>query len=453
MNKTTLRREGIVSRPIGRELVKLTLPMLYALVAIMGLGLVDSFFISFLGTPQLAAIGFIIPITSTINSLGLGMGMAVSSLNSKLIGAQRMDEAARLITDGFYLTALIALLANAALFWQLDTVFSLMGASIATRDFIDAYMHIWIVAGPLAMLTMVAASTFRSLGDTHTSAKITISMTVCNMLLDPLLIFGLGPIPAMGMQGAALATVLAITLGCSIGMYQLAFVERLLLRAVPLWRDFKHNLAALMEIATPAVLANAIIPLTAAVLTRLVAEFGTDAVAGFGVGARIEAFSLLIVYALSSTLPMFIGQNLGAQKPERVRAAIDIAFRFVLLLQLAIYVVLALGGPVIAGWFSDSPAVQQTIIQFLWIVPLSNGLTGVVVLINVAVNVLGRPKLALYINIARLCVFYVPMAWIGGQLGGLMGLYIGIAAGNCAAWLLAITLLKRTLKQVGVPAN
>ena len=424
--------------------------MLYALVAVMGLGLVDSYFISFLGTQELAAIGFIVPITSIVTSLGLGLGMAISSLNSKLIGAGRIDSAARLITDGFYLAAVVAAIAVGLLTWQLETVFRLIGADQATLPYIFEYMHTWLFAAPLTMFTMVCASTFRSLGDTATSARIAISMTVSNMILDPLLIFGLGPFPELGMQGAALATVIAVCLSCSIGFFELGVRERFLLAVLPHWHQLKHNLKQLLEIAIPAVLANTIVPLTAAVLTKLVAMLGTDAVAGFGVGTRIEAFSLMIVYALSSTLPMFIGQNLGADKPERVRQAILVAFKFVLIFQLIIYLLLLLAAEPIAALFSDETSVRSAITTFLWIVPLSYGLSGVVILVNVSMNVLGKPRLALYINIIRLLCFYLPFAYVGALLAGLSGLFIGIAIGNVAAFAFAGLLFKRTLSELKI---
>ena len=448
--KTAQRRQDIISQPIAGQLIKLTIPMLYALIAIMGLGLVDSYFISYLGTGELAAIGFIIPIASLITSLGLAMGMAISSLNSKLIGADQMDQAARLITDGFYMTTALAVVAVGLLIWQLEAIFRLVGANQITLVSIKSYMGVWIFAAPLILLNMACASTFRSIGDTATSAKLAVSMTLTNIILDPLLIFGLGPFPKMGMQGAALATVIAVLLSTGIGFYQLAVKEKLLLAAIPAWQSFKNNFRQLLEIAVPAVLANAIIPITAAVLTGFVAIYGTDAVAGFGVGMRIEQVALLITFALSSTLPMFIGQNLGAQKPERVLAATRMAFRFVIFFQLAVYILLIISARTIAGLFSDESSVQNTIINFLWIVPLSHGLSGVVVLINVSVNVLGRPRVALYINVLRLFLIYIPLAWLGSRWYGLNGLFAGVAIGNCITYVLATSLLNHTLKELSI---
>jgi putative MATE family efflux protein len=416
----------------------------------MSLGLVDSYFISFLGTDQLAAIGFIMPITFIVTSVALGLGMAISSLTSRLIGAERMGLAARLITDGFYLTAITALLVTLFLSLTLERVFLLIGADQNTLPYIYQYMHIWLFGTVVLMVTQVCSSTFRALGDTKTSAIIAISMTLINLILDPLLIFGVGPFPELGMQGAALATVIAVMVASIIGLYQLAVKERLLLRSLPTLEGFKGNFKQLVEIAIPAVLANAIVPITAAMLTTLVSRFGTDTVAGFGVGSRIEAVSLMIVYAMSATLPMFIGQNLGAGKPARVVAALSLSFKFIIILQLLIYAALMIFSGSIAALFSAEIVVQETIVLFLVIVPISYGLSGVVILINVSMNVLGKPKIALYINLLRLTVLYFPLAYFGSQVYGIKGLFVGVAIGNCLAFCLAIILLKRALREVNV---
>jgi putative MATE family efflux protein len=424
--------------------------MLFALVAIMSLGLVDSYFISYLGTAQLAAIGFIMPITFIVTSIALGLGMAISSLTSKLIGAQRIGLAARLISDGFYLTIVTALVVTILLSVALEKIFILIGADTNTLPHIYDYMHVWLFGTVLTMITQVCASTFRALGDTKTSAVIAISMTLTNLVLDPLLIFGIGPFPELGMKGAALATFLAVTVSTAIGLFQLGVKERLLLPTLPSLKTFKHNFSQLLGIGVPAVLANAIVPITAAMLTTLVANFGSDAVAGFGVGSRIEAVSLMIVYAMSSTLPMFIGQNLGAEKLDRIVTALKLSFKFVVVFQFVIYLLLAFLAMPIASSFSDDQGVRETIVWFLLIVPISYGLSGVIVLINVSMNVLGKAKIALYINLFRLFALYFPLAYIGSQTFELKGLFIGIAIGNCLAFCLAILILKRVLRQANI---
>ena len=424
--------------------------MLFALIAIMGLGLVDSYFISFLGTVELAAIGFVMPITFLVTSIALGFGMAISSLTSKLIGAERTDLAARLITDGFYLTFISSIVVSVLIILNLSPLFIALGADAETMPAIMDYMNTWSIGIVFMMITQVCSSTFRALGDTTTSAWIAMSMTIINLILDPVLIFGVGPIPALGMHGAAIATVISVLVSTVIGLYHIAIKEKLLLIKLPSSHEFKKSTTQLLEIAIPAILANVIVPLTAVVLTIIVAKFGINAVAGFGVGIRIEALSLIVVYAMSSTIPMFIGQNLGAKKNDRIIKALKISFRFVLIFQLIVYLVLALCSGIISEKFSNQALVQQTIEYFLLIIPVSYGLSGVVILINVSMNVLGKPKLALYINLIKLFALCLPLALIGAYLYGLKGLFVSIALANMLAFIVAAWLLRISLVELEI---
>ncbi len=445
------RRTAITEGDISQQLVRLTLPMLLAIIAIMGLGVVDSYFISFLGTNQLAAIGFSLPVTSVVTSIALGLGMAISSLTSRLIGENRGDQAARLISDGIIITIGFAILVAILLLFTQERIFLALGARPEIIPFIQSFMRVWLLGVPFIMLTMVYSSTFRAIGDTSSSAKIAIVMTLANVVLDPIFIFGIGPIPAFGIAGAAIATVCATLIAFIFASYRLGVVEKLLVISTFTLQSFRTNAAKLTEIAVPAVLANSIVPLIATALTAIIAVLGTDAVAGFGVAARLEAMSLIMVYALSSTLPMFIGQNLGAKKLERITDAVRISFRFVFVLQLAIAALLVLFGSMIAGAFTDDPAVAEVMILFLAIVPFSHSLAGNTILINVAMNVLGKPRWALYINLARLLCLTVPLAYVGLQIAGLYGLFLGIVLGNILAYVLAQLLFNKVLDSHSIP--
>ena len=452
VGKSSAQRSiAITQAPIAGQLVSLTLPMLLALVSIMGLGVVDSYFVSFLGTTELAAIGFTTPVTAVITSIALGLGMAISSLTSRLIGEQDTANAARLISDGFILTFVVALLSVSVLWLLQEAIFTTLGARSNTFAFIQEYMNIWLLGAPLIMGTQVSSSTFRALGDTGSAARIAILMTTANMLLDPLFIFGWGPIPAFGVAGAATATVVAVLIAFAYSIYHLNVVERVILLTLPAIDALITNLRLLLGIAVPAVLANAIVPLIATVLTTVVAALGTSVVAGFGVAARLEAMALMVVYALSATLPMFIGQNLGAKKPARVNEAITLAFRFVFIWQGVLYLLLLLFGPNLASIFTSEARVAHTIIMFLALVPISHGMAGNVILVNVAMNVLGKPKWALYINLARLLCLTVPFAFIGRYLAGLEGILIGISVGNIFAFFVAKQMLNRVLKLQNIP--
>ena len=167
-----------------------------------------------------------------------------------------------------------------------------------------------------------------------------------------------------------------------------------------------------------------------AVMTALVAKHGPEAVAAFGVGSRIESIASLVVLALSMTLPPFVSQNFGAGKFERVKEAYSKTLKFVMIWQFAIYILLLLTSGFIADVFGKEQAVMDVIKLFIYILPLSYGLQGVIILSNSSFNALHKPMNALILSVVRLFVFYVPFAYIGSEIAGLTGLFIGAAIGN-----------------------
>ena len=251
-----------------------------------------------------------------------------------------------------------------------------------------------------------------------------------NALLDPILIFGLGPVPAMGMQGAAIATLISWIVGFSYLFYYLIVKLELIYKGIPSLKVFISSSREMLRIGIPASGANMLTPVAAGVMTAIAAGYGESTVAAFGVGSRIESIASLLVLALSSTLPPFMSQNLGAGRLDRIAESYRMTLRFILLWQLLIYGVLALTAGMIATIFTEYENVAAGIRMFIWILPLGYGLQGVIILTNSAFNALHKPMVALYLSIARFFVFYVPLAWAGSELFGLWGFYGGALLGN-----------------------
>jgi putative MATE family efflux protein len=444
--KTHDRIQVIASAPIGPLMLRLTIPMIFGIVSLMLLGVADMYFIGLLGTEPLAAAGFALPITGMVSAVALGIGMAQSSITSRLVGEGRLHDGAQFVTHAQLFGVAVALFLLVAGQVSIHPLFSALGADTATLPLIQEYMGTWYYAAPLLFITLLGTNALRAIGDTRKSAIVSAQLALLNLALDPLLIFGLGPIPAFGIQGAAIATIIAAGITAITAVLILARQEKLLEISWPKMAELRRNWRQLLSIAIPAVAANMMTPLAATVITAMIAGFGTAAVAGFGVGTRLEAIALVIVYALSSTLPMFIGQNIGAGKPDRAYRALMGCLKFALLLHLGVYLILVLAGPWLAGQFSDDPAVQQVILTFLWILPASYGAHGIVILVMVALNVLGRPRTALAITIIRLAILYVPLAYLGATVGGLQGLFMGAALGNVLAAIWTAVIIRRVCR-------
>jgi Na+-driven multidrug efflux pump len=256
------------------------------------------------------------------------------------------------------------------------------------------------------------------------------SAGLINAVLDPIFIFGVGPIPAMGIQGAAIATLISWVFGLVLVLYLVGVKRQLIHTKLLSLKTFIVSSKGILHIGLPAAGANMLTPIAAAILTAIVANYGESAVAAFGVGSRIESIACLVVLAMSMTLPPFISQNFGAGNMHRVEQSYKASVKFVLAWQLLIYVILVLLAPFIADVFSKEQAVADIIVLFIWVLPLGYGLQGIIILTNSSFNALHKPMVALMLSIIRLFVCYVPLAYVGSVYYGIEGFFIGGVFGN-----------------------
>ena len=419
--------------------------MIVGMAMLFSFSLVDTLFISYLGTDALTAISFTFPVTFMVTSLAIGLGIGTSAVVAKYLGRSDPERARQASTVTNYVAVMLSVVLSLACLGLMDRIFLAMGASAQNLELIRQYMIIWLPGSSIMVAIMTGNSVLRACGDTRTASFIMAGGGFINAVLDPILIFGLGPIPALGMAGAAVATVIAWSLSCGYLFFILAFRLDLVSRVIPTRQIMLSSSREMLSIGIPAAGANMMTPLAAGVMTAIVASYGDAAVAAFGVGSRIEPIATLILLAMSSTLPPLISQNYGAGRLDRVSEAYAIAIRFILTWQLLVYGVLALGAGFIAGIFTDDAEVAGTIRLYLWILPLGYGLQGIIILTNSSLNALHRPLEALYLSAARFFIFYVPMAWLGSRLMGLNGFFIGALLGNCLMAALSVRVFRKVM--------
>ncbi|NKB32080.1 MAG: MATE family efflux transporter [Pseudomonadales bacterium] len=421
---------NLIDGPIQQSLVRMTMPMIIGMLMLFTFSLVDTWFISFLGTESLTAISFTFPVTFFVMSLAIGLGIGASAVVGKFLGASQHEKAKEAATVINYISFGLACITVALCWTFMDQIFTLMGASERLLVLIREYMVVWFAGSVLVVCIMTGNSVLRACGDTKTPSILMAAAGLMNAILDPLLIFGVGPFPELGIQGAAWATVIAWTTGFSYLFYLLIFKVEMVSRSIPSREVMQSSGRDMLRIGIPAAGANMMTPLAAGIMTAIAAGFGDTAVAAFGVGARIEPIATLLVLAMSSSLPPIISQNFGATRIDRVEEAYRIATKFILGWQLLIYVVLAIGAGLIAGFFSDDPEVVRAIRLFVWIMPVGYGLQGIIILTNSSLNAMHKPLSALYLSIARFFVFYVPLAYVGSIYFGLFGFFAGAVCGN-----------------------
>ncbi len=446
--KRTRRQHSLVDDPIPATLKRMTGPMIIGMLMMFSFNLIDTLFISMLGTEPLSAISFTFPVTFMILSLAIGLGIGTSAVVAKYLGCCEHEKAKQASTVTNYTSILLALILSLIGYIFMDEIFLMMGAREALLPQIRDYMEVWLPASALLVGMTTANSVLRACGDTKTPSIVMAASGVVNAILDPILIFGFGPIPALGIQGAAIATLISWIVAFFYLFYYLTKKLQLVYTGIPSLSIFISSSREMLRIGIPASGANMMTPLAAGIMTAIAASYGESTVAAFGVGSRIESIACLLVLALSSTLPPFISQNLGAGRMDRIMESYRLTMKFILVWQMIVYVVMGVLAWVMAAVFTEDEAVAEAIRLFIWILPLGYGLQGVVILTNSAFNALHKPMMALYLSIARFFVFYVPLAWLGSMLFGLAGFYGGALLGNVIMAALSWRTFKSAMKLV-----
>lgn len=448
MTDSSSAKPDLLQGDIRQTLTQMTVPVLFGMITLMSFNLVDTFFISMLGTAELAAVSFTFPVTFTVISLAIGLSIGTSAVIARALGAGQQQDAKADGLAALWLSAYLVAVLSVIGYFSIDPLFRLLGAKADTLPFIHQYMEIWFIGAVFLITPMIGNAVLRAAGDTKTPSVLMACAGLLNAVLDPIFIFGWGPVPAMGVAGASLASVVSWLLGFGLILHLLVFKRKLVDPGHQNWQEFCRISRKILHIGLPAAGANMLTPLAMAVLTAVMASYGAEAVAAFGVGARLESIASLVILALSMTLPPFISQNLGACAYQRIEQAYHTCIRFILQWQLAVYLLLCAGAPWIAAAFTSDEQVAVYIRYFIWILPLGYGLQGLIILTNSSFNALHLPLSALQLSVVRLFVFYVPFAWVGGQVGGVLGVFAGCLLANCCTSVLARFWFKHKVAQL-----
>jgi Na+-driven multidrug efflux pump len=315
-------------------------------------------------------------------------------------------------------------------------------------------MAIWWWVAPLDMALWTSLASMRARGNTLFESKVITAAALLNLVLDPLLIFGLFGFPRLEVAGAALATLI------STASVLLFTVARLSLR----FKAYANPLAPLntlldswrhmLTIGIPAMVTNAIIPLSSGIVVALLAAFGVDAVAGFGVAMRLEPIFLIPFYALSAVSSPFFGQNFGSNRFDRLLEARRVVARFCIGFGLALAGVLFLIARPLTGLFSESEYIQGVAVHYLWIVSISYGAYGIVMSCNASFNGMGRPLPGVVVSACRVLLVFLPLALLGRALLGLEGLFAATTLSNLLMGAVAFTWLGRQVaREARTPAR
>ena len=399
------------------------------LMAIFLVDLADLYFISLLGQAELAAaVGYAGAILFFTTSISIGLAIAMGALVARSLGAGDPERARLYATNVLTVSLAVSGLVT-VLFWlAIPTLVDWIGARGETAAFAISYLQIVVPSVPFLFCLMSGGSVLRAHGDARAAMTATIVAAVANAVLDPILIFGLGPLPGFGLEGAAIASVIARALGAA------AAFQPILKKYggfAPLKREaFLADLPEIRGLAFPAMLTNVATPIGAAYVTRAIAEFGDDAVAGYAVVGRLTPVAFSVVFALSGAIGPIVGQNFGAKRFDRVAGTLTSALIFLGLYVVAAAAILFVARDAVAAAFGTIGVGRELVLWFCGPLALAFFFNGAVFVANASFNNLKRPFTSTMVNWGRHTLGTIPPAMLGGALYGAPGVMIGQALGG-----------------------
>jgi len=442
------RNRNLTEGNIKKQLFSLTWPMLFGMLGMVIFNLVDTYFIGKLGVKQLAAISFSFPVIMFIGSLSQGIGIGTSSLISRNIIAESRDNVRLMASRAILLGVIVVIIFVILGLFTIRPVFSSLGASPEILDYISDYMSIWYLGVPFVVIPMIGNNIVRATGDTFLPGMLMVSSGIVNAILDPLLIFGYGPFPEMGIKGAALATVIARSTGLIFILIVLIKREKLLTLYFGKFKNILSTWKDVLHIAGPASLGMLITPISIALITKIIAGFGKEAVAAFGVASRIEMFALMVIASLGSVLIIFIGQNISKNQFARIFKSLNYVLKFSMMWGVVVFILLLVFGEAIASLFTDDLLVIEISKKYFYIVGASYGFQGLVMLSTAAFNGINKPYPSAIFSIIRMLVLYVPLAWLGSRIFDINGVFWAGLIANIIVGILSFSFLYKTIKKI-----
>jgi putative MATE family efflux protein len=430
---------------MGRAILLLSVPMMLEMAMESVFAVVDVYFVSSLGHSAIATVGLTESVLTLLYAVAIGLSMGTTALVARRIGEKRPREAADTAVQAIGIALAASLpFALAGVFFAKD-ILALMGADAWAIEHGYRYTA-WMLGGnAVIMLIFVINAVFRGAGDAAVAMRVLWLSNAINIVLDPALIFGWGPLPAMGLEGAAIATNIGRGVGVAVQLFVLlrgakhirVLTSQLRLERAVMGRLIRTSLGGIGQfvIATSSWIG----------LVRIVSEFGSEAVAGYTIAVRIFIFTLLPSWGLSNAAATLVGQNLGASQPERAERSVWITGLANMAFLATVSLVYISFSQALIRVFTDEPAVVAAGAECLRIVSYGYLVYAWGMVMPQAFNGAGDTLTPTKINFFCFWLLEIPLAYLlAMRLGaGERGVYWSIVIAEGAAAVVGIALFRR----------
>jgi putative MATE family efflux protein len=433
--------------PLGRLLIALSLPGIISTITTSLYNIVNTLWVTRIGYEAIAALTISFPYQIFFYAIGGGTGIGISALVSRRFGEKNVDAPNQVAGQIFFLSAFWGLLFMLVPMFFADRLLPLMGATPDIMEYSRIYFVITSYGAPLIILALVMSSLIRGSGDAVKPMVIMITGTVVNIILDPFLIFGIGPFPEMGVSGAAWGTFIAQACAAGLGLfYFFAHKTAYHIKArhiIPNWPIIKD----VYRVGAPTAFFQFMESIVFLLLNTIISSFGSVALAALGIVMRISDLAYMPIMGVSHGLLPVIGYCFGAGNFKRLWEAVKKATWGVTVLLLAITIVIEIFTPQIVGIFAQDPALLDIAVMAMRISMISMVLIGFNVLVTTTLQGLSKGMTALVLSLIKQFIVFIPLLYLCRYLWDLTGVWISWPIADTISTAVAFVFIYREYKK------
>ncbi len=438
---------------IRRAVFLLAIPMIMEMMFESVFAVVDIFFVGRLGNAAVATVGLTESVLSIVYSIAVGLSMAATALVARRVGEKNLVEAAHAGMQAILFAVLLSVVISITGVYYAGSILRAMGANEHMIAENIRYTQIMYGGNVVIMLLFLINGIFRGAGDASIAMRSLWIGNISNIILCPVLIYGFGPIPALGLKGAAIATTVGRGIGVLYQLYRLFIRRGLLHFYISQLRPHKELLTQIVKIGSTGTIQFLVSSASWIFLARLMAGFHEAAMAGYQIAIRLLIFFLLPAWGLSNAAATLTGQNLGAGKPDRAEKSVWITTGYIIIFMLSVSLFFYLFGSPIVNFMNSDIQARRFALQTLRIVSLGYVFFGISMAMLNAFNGAGDTRTPTFVNLVAFWLFQIPLAWVLSQyyIKEPKGIFIAILISQLVSAALSYYLFKRgTWKKVKI---
>ncbi|MBN1188343.1 MAG: MATE family efflux transporter [Dehalococcoidales bacterium] len=429
--------------PIGRLLLSLSVPGIAAAVTMSLYNIVDTFWVARLGYGAIAALTIIFPYQIMFFTVGNGTGIGLGALVSRQFGEKKPEATNHAAGQIYFLSVIWGLIFILVPYFLADSILSLMGATPDIMEYCRQYLIIISFGAPLIIFSHITSSLIRGSGDAVKPMIITISACVINIILDPFLIFGIGPFPEMGISGAAWATTISQGCGALLSLYYLVFRKTAFITRPGYLVPDLRILRDIYRVGASAMILQITESLAFILFNKVVSNYGSINIAAMGLAMRISDLAFMPIIGLSNGLLPIVGYNFGSKDFKRMWHSVKLASISIVVLLLTVTIFIEILAPQIISLFSEEEILLSATAPVMRIMLSTLCLVGPTMLFITAFQGMSRGFLSLVLSLVRQFFFFVPLLYLFSYIFGIIGVWVSMPASDTLGFIISLVYILR----------